>query len=57
MAAPIAPQVEEAPAINEDDLLEAYLELEGHELAWLGYANEAQVQAELAKALDVTGSS
>ena len=57
MAAPIAPEAETHTAIAEDALLDAYLELEGEELAWLGYANEAMVQAELATALDVTGSS
>jgi len=57
MAAPIAPEAETHTAIAEDALLDAYLELEGEELTWLGYTNEALVQAELATALDVTGSS
>jgi hypothetical protein len=58
MAAPTAPpRLDEVPTFAEDEILDAYLELEDAELAWLGYANEAQVQAELATALDVTGSS
>lgn len=60
MAEPMmAPPAEEArvPAGYEDALLDEYVELEGRELAWLGYADEALVQHELALALDVTGSS
>jgi len=58
MAAPTAPpQADEAPAIAEDEFLEGYLQLEDQELAWLGYADPAKVQAELAMALDVTGSA
>lgn len=58
MAAPTAPpQVDEAAAINEDEFLEGYLDLEDQEPAWLGYADPARVQAELAMALDVTGSA
>lgn len=53
----VPPQAEEAPAINEDEFLEGYLDLEDQEPAWLGYADPAQVQAELAMALDVTGSA
>ena len=59
MAAPISPpETAEAPSIAgyEDEVLDAYIELEGRELAWLGYADEAVVQAELSMALDVTGS-
>lgn len=58
MANPMAPPVDEdpVPAGYEDALLDEYVELEGRELAWLGYADEALVQQELTLALDVTGS-
>ena len=54
-----SPQVDQAPQVagaEEEYLLDAYLELEGEELAWLGYADEKLVQTSLASALDVTGS-